>query len=641
MLDFRNIYRENILLRILLCVVPGILIAEQIIKFSILQEVFICLVLLCIISFIYFLLFYLNKSHATYHKSNAIILKLCIISIIVILHIQNQEIFHLNYLKEINQPNLNLLIDEEPIYKNKKYTCNASIIKDNNELGRVKIVFDSSCREIKYGKLLSVKNKLEIIPNSRHPKDFNYKEYLRYKHVYHQLKIDTFDIINIEDGSINQIFQLANTCRNNIINSLKSNIHDTLSFEMSAALLLGYRADLDKDLMKTFSETGTIHIISVSGLHVGIIFLVIQLLIRKSKLIKNRFVEASILIISIWFYSILTGLPASVCRCALMISLGIISNLIYRRTNPFNIISASALILLIYDTNLLFDVGFQLSFLAITGIILLQKRIEHIFYIPNIYIHQLWAMSSVSIAAQITTLPLCLYYYHQFPNYFILANLFAIPLSSVALYASVASVSLSWIPYVDLVIEWILIQSIKLMNFILFYIRELPYAISKNLFVDQIDTIFICIYICLFILLFKYRIRLFFKYIFLCIAFHFTYCILESYTKSIDLYIVPQKNSAYVSILSNKELTHYIPIESNIKNIRHYLNKWDNHDVYIHKIVYYNSNESVILNYKNEIFNIGKNTSKDLKVKDIYVYKNKVYRDNKPINLYNVGYLKY
>ena len=128
---------------------------------------------------------------------------------------------------------------------------------------------------------------------------------------------------------------------NKLIDRLNKGISDTSSFELAAALLLGYRAELDKDLMKTFSRTGTIHIISVSGLHVGIIFIVLQWIILKLKFIKNRFLEAIILISSIWFYALLTGLPASVSRCALMISIGIISKIIYRNTSAYNILSGN------------------------------------------------------------------------------------------------------------------------------------------------------------------------------------------------------------------------------------------------------------------------------------------------------------
>ncbi len=594
MLRIRNTLRENVLVRILASVIVGILIAENLMPF-LYNEHLIFIILSSIILFIIFIVFYLNKRNVTFHRSNGLLVYGISLLIFTIIHYNNQEINHLSYHRAIQDSIITIDIIDDKQVKNSINSYPGELIYNNKTVGKININTDSSVNTLSFSDRIVLKNKLRNIRKQDFPGSFNYELYLNNNHIYHQIKISRNDLIHIEPRDVNFIIKFSHDSRNKLINQLRKNIKDESVFELSAALLLGYRANLDKEIMNTFSKTGTIHIISVSGLHVGIIFFVLQWLVRKTRVVKSKIIESIILIGSIWFYSLLTGLPPSVCRCSTMISFGIIARLIDQKTSAFNMLAGSALILLSIDTNMLFDIGFQLSYLAVTGILYLQKWIENLIYIKNKYIHQFWVLIAVSIAAQLFTLPLCLYYFHQFPNYFIPANLFAIPLSSIALYTTILSIIVSPFEWLVNLCDFILKWSILLMNKCLSIIAKLPYSVTDNIYIDRIESIIMCVYILLFILLFVHQYRLTLKYIILVMIIHLIYV---EYQNSSDIrrnYISHYYHMPLYTYRFNNELRHVIPITIDGKKLNKFINSWENIGQFQHKIYLYKNNEAAFI----------------------------------------------
>ncbi|RZK15490.1 MAG: ComEC/Rec2 family competence protein, partial [Hymenobacter sp.] len=227
--------------------------------------------------------------------------------------------------------------------------------------------------------------------------------------------------------------------------------------------VLGFRDDIDAATKQAYANTGTTHIMAVSGLQVGLLFAGLQWLLVRLPLggstRRRRLLTVGLGLSFIWSYAFLTGLSASVLRAAVMFSLISLGQAFERQSSIFNTLSAAAFLLLLYNPYLLCDVGFQLSFLAVLSIVYLQPHIVRWFDARNFVLDRqrswhsagvrrlwrwgawltnfAWEITALSIAAQVATFPLGLYYFHQFPFNFLLSNLIAVPISSMAVYVGI------------------------------------------------------------------------------------------------------------------------------------------------------------------------------------------------------------
>lgn len=249
---------------------------------------------------------------------------------------------------------------------------------------------------------------------------------------------------------------------------------------VAKALILGDRSSLDAEITGKFGNTGAMHILAVSGLHVGILIQILTsfFALFKKWISRNRAILISLLIV--WIYSLLTGFSASVVRSVVMFSLLVGSNLLERNYNNYNILAFSAVVILIWNPHFLFDIGFQLSYLAMLGIFMFYKPLSKVLYFRNKILRLAFEGTMVGIAAQIMTVPLTLYYFHQFPNYFILTNLGLMVFSFVILVLGVALFSSSFLVIFAKPLAWILSFSLTVMLLIIHYIDALPGAVSSG-----------------------------------------------------------------------------------------------------------------------------------------------------------------
>lgn len=236
-----------------------------------------------------------------------------------------------------------------------------------------------------------------------------------------------------EEGSIKTLAEKANTT---IGNTLATYLNTEAS-ALCRALCLADKTELSQNVKKDFSRAGASHILAVSGMHVGIIFTAISSLLSLiSKSRKFKLLSGIFSIIFLWFYAFICGLQPSIVRACTMFSVPIIGKLLKRDSSSFNSLLFTAFCMLVYDYTYLFNLGFQLSFLAVAGILLFQKRIFNIFPLQNKILIWIWSLTSVSIAAQITTLPLTIYYFHSIPVLSLITNLFIVPLATLLIYFS-------------------------------------------------------------------------------------------------------------------------------------------------------------------------------------------------------------
>jgi competence protein ComEC len=288
--------------------------------------------------------------------------------------------------------------------------------------------------------------------------------------------------IKTEEKKSRTIKRYAAYLQSFLSNKLLTSGLSNAEYSVAAAILLGNDETLEPELRASYAATGVSHILCVSGMHVGIIFMILSFLLKPlDTSLKTRYLKNTILLIAVWVYANITGLAPSVTRSAAMFTFVIIGTFMQRKTNIFHSLFASLFILLSINPLLLFEVGFQLSYLAVFGIVLFQDKIAQWYHPKTKITKYLWELIAVSIAAQILTSPIAIYYFAQFPNYFLLTNLFVIPLSFGVVILGVATLFFSFNSFISNGLGYLLNFGIKTMNEIIMFIEKIPGALTSNI----------------------------------------------------------------------------------------------------------------------------------------------------------------
>lgn len=397
---------------------------------------------------------------------------------------RNDELNNADHFSKKQSQHLALVITSEPKVKDNlvRFTAEVRESLSNGQSTKTSgsilvTIKDELAKNLFYGEELLIPAKYAPVEPPYNPGEFNYKKYLANKNVHYQAFLYPGQYKIITAGQGNPVIAYALLTRQNLVDKLKQNMQDTTAIAVASTLILGYKADLSNDVLQAYSKTGTIHILSVSGGHVAIIYLLLGWALSFLDGYKRGKICKAVLIIAlIWVYALLTGFSPAVCRAAVMISLVISGKTYSRYINTLNLLAASAFALLLYDPFLLTDVGFQLSYLAVGGLVVLQPIVYKWFSFKNSIADKLWLACSVSIAAQVITFPLSAYYFHQFPVYFLVSNLLIIIPVSIIMYSGLMLLVLPQLPYLSKALGYILEHTILLMNKALAIIEHSPYA---------------------------------------------------------------------------------------------------------------------------------------------------------------------
>jgi competence protein ComEC len=264
-------------------------------------------------------------------------------------------------------------------------------------------------------------------------------------------------------------------------------MHDN-EFAMVGALVLGYDDEIDQPLMNAYSHTGTLHVLSVSGLHVGVIYLMLGFLLgfmdRHKKL---KWLKVVFILLSLWFFVLLSGFSAPAVRAALMFSLILFGKTLFENVEVSNIVFVSAFLSLCYNPYWLADAGFQLSYTAVLGIVFLYPYFYNMFYFSSGFLEKIWALCSVSLAAQVATLPITLYYFHQFPTLFLITNIILIPISTIIMYGGMLILVFSKIAGITKLLVWLTGACIKLMNGAALFFDQLPFCVIDSIHLSLLN----------------------------------------------------------------------------------------------------------------------------------------------------------
>ena len=350
---------------------------------------------------------------------------------------------------------------------------------------------DTSKAQLAYGDVLILRGWIQPVPPPMNPHQFDYQRYLRYQNVHYQSFVKKEDWQHTETNQGNLILKFAQKIRLACINQLREYLPTDREFSVGAALVLGYKDEISQDVRDAYSQTGAMHVLAVSGLHVGLIYLFLNFFLSFVKT-KNRIFRIArpvILILGIWVFALLTGMSPSVMRAATMFSFLVVGLSMKRYTNVYNTLACSAFFLLCFNPYLIANVGFQLSYIAVLGIVYFQPRIYQLWVPRSAVVDNLWALTAVSIAAQMATLPLSLYYFHQFPIFFWLASLIVIPAATFILAFGIMSLIFSWIPFVGWFVGKLLFGLIWFVNFLIFGIQKLPFSLIEGVWITGLVVV--------------------------------------------------------------------------------------------------------------------------------------------------------
>lgn len=383
----------------------------------------------------------------------------------------------------------------EPVSeKTKSYKANATIeylIDNGNRLsanGNIIVYFkkDSTPIALEYGSQILFKKPLQEIQNSGNPNGFDYKRYALFQGITHQvfLKSDEYEVLpNKKQTHLNNFLI---SIREKVLSTLRTYIPGSKEKGLAEALLIGYKNDLDQALVQSYTNTGVVHIIAISGLHLGLIYWLLSLITQPLKRKKHtKWIVPIIIILCLWLFSLLVGAQASIIRSAVMFTCVVLGQAIGRKNNSiYNTLALSALILLCINPFWLWDVGFQLSYAAVLSIVIFMRPIYNWFYFENKIVDFIWKLNAVTIAAQILTIPLSIYHFHQFPNYFMLTNFIAVPLSSLILLGEILLCAVAYIPAVAIYVGKLLYVLIWLMNSWIEKIESLRFSLWDGLYIN-------------------------------------------------------------------------------------------------------------------------------------------------------------
>jgi len=389
----------------------------------------------------------------------------------------------------------------------------------------------------RYGEVWLVQGTPELSKGPANPGEFDYRRYLQYHQVYHSQFIHQGQYKVLGHAPLSALIAVSQRAAGVLDGVFRQYVKSPREYALGTALVLGFRDDIDAATKQAYANTGTTHIMAVSGLQVGLLFAALQWLLGRLPLsmaggsvLRRRLLTVGLGLAFIWSYAFLTGLSASVLRAAVMFSLISLGQAFERQSNIFNTLSAAAFGLLLYNPYLLCDVGFQLSFLAVLSIVYLQPRLVRWFDARNFILDRqrswhsparqrltrwgawladaTWQLTALSVAAQVATFPLGLYYFHQFPFSFLLSNLIAVPISSAAVYVGVVllvvkgiaaflglllpAVAAPWLDWLPKIVGYVFQGFIWVFNEYIFLIGRLfPGAVVGGVHLNQTQTLLI------------------------------------------------------------------------------------------------------------------------------------------------------
>ena len=366
------------------------------------------------------------------------------------------------------------------------------------------IVKDDKSEALQYGDRIIFTGQVKGYDEPKNPDQFNYKQYQSLHHIDHHVYLKQDDWRQAGSGYGNMLLARVYRVRAYFLSLIKKEVTGTNELAVATAIMLGYRDYVTDDVTQAYAGSGVLHVLSVSGLHVAVLYFVLCMLLGWMDRNRKLEIARGILIIMIMFvYAGLTGLSPPVLRSVWMFTLITMARLMDRDVSMYNVLGVSCLLLLLWDPYYIADVGFQLSYIAVAGIVYMYPLLSGLITDADISKTKIgwidrpinwltrwtWGLICVSIAAQIATFPISVFYFHMFPNYFLLANLLVIPLSNFVLVAGMILCAVSWSEWLSTQVGWVFDHLLIVLNKVVFSIDSLPFALSRGVMLTAAEMV--------------------------------------------------------------------------------------------------------------------------------------------------------
>jgi len=339
--------------------------------------------------------------------------------------------------------------------------------------------------QFSYGEKVLVKSTPRYFKQQTNPYAFDYSKYMSNNGFYLHDFVSSDKVICVNTLPRYSINFFSFLVGDFFEQTLSHYISEDRELNMIKAMALGRRDEITSEMEYVYQSTGTSHILAVSGLHVGIIFLIFSTLLKSMKNKRLKWLYYSLILASIWSFAFITGNSPSVLRASLMITIVLVAEILSRKSNIYNSILVSAFALLLVNPNLLFSVSFQLSYVAVFGIVYLYNKIYRLLYIKYRVINFFWKITALSISAQIATLPITVYYFHHIPTLSLITNLIAIPTAAIVIIGSLMILGTQSFGIIPKFIGYVLEGWVNFYNEIMSSISRANFATIDDIFLKS------------------------------------------------------------------------------------------------------------------------------------------------------------
>jgi competence protein ComEC len=449
--------------------------------------------------------------------------------------------------------------------KYNKYIVSLEKCNSKNSIGKILLYYSKEdSLGLRVGQRIVFYEKLNKTPKAFNPNQFDYSKYLEKQNIYHQVFCKKNKIVKL--GVVKNYEYFFQEMRTKLRESFSIHSFDVKTRSILEALILGQRSYMDKETMNNYSKAGVIHILAISGLHIGILFVFLSGLLKPLEKKKyGRYLKLIIIITLLWVFAIITGFSASVARAVTLFTFISFGKFYYRQLGVYNGIAISALALLAYNPNFIFDIGFQLSYSAVISILLFQPFYEKAYFTKNKVGVYFIDIILVSLAAQIGVLPLSLYYFNQLPLLFLIANLLVIPVASGILIIGIITLILNFVfQPLAVILGKIITYLIWLMNNYVAYISKIEKGSINNIsFTVPLVVLLYLFIIALVFLMYNRKWYAFRNLIFSILLFQVAYVLIKKNEANYDEFLVYNSKKSLISIKRKNQAIFYTNSDEN------------------------------------------------------------------------------
>ena len=455
-----------------------------------------------------------------------------------------------------------------------KFILKTSSVNEQNCSGKfIFYVPKKAEKVIEVGNRIKLFETPKILQNSFNPHQFDYSKYLQNQNVFHEVKLKETDKLEVSTDF--NFYHYINLIKSKLLKSYPIDSFKSDNYNLLMALLFGEKTELSKELSNNYTQAGIIHILAISGLHIALIYGIVLWLTKPLQRLKKGKVYIFLISLSVlWFYAVLAGFSASIVRAAVMFSIIAFAKILNRQSNIYNSLALSAMFLLLYNPNYLFDVGFQLSFAAVLSIVVFQPFVRKYSYSKYYVVRETKSLLLISLVAQIGVLPLTLYYFGQFPLLFLVANLIAIPLSSIILVLGLALIPFNFLlPKVAVYLSIFVNMLIDWMNNFTAWIVQFEIFIIKNIAFHEVLVVLMYVIIgCVIYFVYHPKIKNLSPILVAVLLFQMGYFFLNSNEKSNDEFVVfnVMKHNLFVETKNNLAVFYTDNIKNSKQTIESY-----------------------------------------------------------------------